>query len=401
MSNLRLPNGQQVRVLVFSSLLLLAACGEKSKQAGPGEMKVPVSVVTVQPIPTEFVVELPGRVSAIKDAEIRARVTGIVNEINFEQGSDVKSGQLLFTIDPSQYRAVRDQAAAQLQRAQADAKSARLLSQRYAKLIKANAVSQQEYDNAVAAAGQANANIAAAQATLKSADIDLGYTKVESPIDGRIGKSLITEGALVSATAATELATVQQIDRVYIDITRSTTEVAQLRRALANGVLEQSADGNAKVQAVLEDGSAYDQSGKLLFSGISVDPTTGQVNLRAEFPNPNEILLPGMYVRVRLPQGMDSKALNVPQQALQRTADGRSSLMLVKEGKIQVVPVTVGPESKGNWLITKGLSAGDVVVVEGFQKIRPGAAVEAMPWNPQAGNTEKTPPAAPEPAAKG
>ncbi|PLC51005.1 efflux transporter periplasmic adaptor subunit [Pollutimonas subterranea] len=383
MSNLRLPSGQQVRVVIFSSLLLLAACGEKPQQAGPGEMKVPVSVVTVQPTPTEIVVELPGRVEAIKDAQIRARVNGIVTAINFEQGSEVKAGQLLFTIDPAPYRAVRAQAAAQLQRAEADAKSARLLAERYSKLIKANAVSRQEYDNAMAAAGQAEAAIAAAKATLQTADIDLGYTKVDSPIDGRIGKSLVTEGALVSATAATQLATVQQIHRVYVDLTRSTAEVAQLRQALASGALEQSPDGNAKAQVVLEDGSIYDQAGKILFSGITVDPTTGQVNLRAEFPNPDEILLPGMYVRVRLQQGVDEKALLVPQQALQRTADGLSSLMVVKEGKVQVVAVGVGPESKGNWIITKGLNAGDVVIVEGFQKIRPGVPVQEIPWKQQ------------------
>lgn len=384
MSNLRLPSGQQVRVVVFSSLLLLIACGDKPQQAPQGEMKVPVSVVTVQPKSTEVTAELPGRVEAIKDAQIRARVTGIVNEINFKQGSDVKAGQLLFTIDPAPYKAARAQAAAQLQRAQADAKSARLLAQRYATLIKANAVSRQDYDNAIATAGQAEAAIAAAQATLQAADIDLGYTKVVSPIDGRIGKSLVTEGALVSASAATQMATVQQLDRVYVDLARSTTELAQLRRALASGVLEQSADGTAKAQAILEDGSNYSHPGQLLFSGVTVDPTTGQVNLRAEFPNPDQILLPGMYVRVRLQQGVDQKALLVPQQALQRTADGRSSLMLVKEGKVEVAPVTVGVGIDGQWLINEGLSAGDVVVVEGFQKIRPGAAVQAMPWKPQA-----------------
>ncbi len=375
-----LPYGQQVRVVALSSLLFLAACGEKPQQAAMGDMKVPVSVVTVQATPAEVTVELPGRVEAIKDAQIRARVTGIVNEINFKQGSDVKAGQLLFTIDPAPYRAVRAQAAAQLQRAEADAKSARLLAQRYAKLIKSNAVSRQEYDNAMAAAGQADAAIAAAKAALQTADIDLGYTKVVSPIAGRIGKSLVTEGALVSASAATQMATVQQLDRVYVDLTRSTTELAQLRRALASGELERSSEEAAKAQAILEDGSIYDKPGELLFSGVTVDPTTGQVNLRAEFPNPDQILLPGMYVRVQLEQGVDEKALLVPQQALQRTADGRSSLMLVKEGKVQVVPVSVGPGINGEWMITKGLSSGDVVVVEGFQKIRPGASVQGIPW---------------------
>ena len=417
MSNLRLPSGHQARVVVFSSLLLLAACGEKPQQGGPGDMKVPVRVVTVQPKATEIVAELPGRVEAIKDAQIRARVNGIVNEINFTQGSDVKAGQLLFTIDPAPYRAARDQAAAQLQRAQADAKSARLLAQRYAKLIKANAISRQDYDNATAAAGQADANVAAAKAALQAADIDLGYTKVDSPITGRIGKSLVTEGALVSASSATQLATVQQLDRVYIDLTRSTTELAQLRRALASGVLEQTPEGDAKAEAVLEDGTAYDKTGKLLFSGVTVDPTTGQVNLRAEFPNPDQILLPGMYVRVRLQQGIDEKALLVPQQALQRTADGLSSLMIVKEGKVHVVPVTTGAGVNGQWIINKGLSAGDVVIVEGFQKVRPGSAVQAMPWQAAGGKPAQAAPggpasdesakkpadktASPEPAAKG
>jgi membrane fusion protein (multidrug efflux system) len=401
MSSLKLPTWQQVgRIALFSSVAILSACGEKPA-AQQGEMKVPVSVVTVATTPTEIYVELPGRVEAIKDAQIRARVTGIVTEINFKQGSDVKDGQLLFTIDPAPYRAVRAQAAAQLKRAQADAQSARLLAQRYSKLIKANAVSRQEYDNAIAASGQAEAAIAAAKATLKSADIDLGYTKVVSPIAGRIGKSLVTEGALVSASNATQLATVQQLDRVYVDLTRSTTELAQLRKALASGVLVQAGDGSAKAEVLLENGAVYDQMGKLLFSGVTVDPTTGQVNLRAEFPNPDEILLPGMYVRVRLQQGTDEKALLVPQQAVQRTADGLSSLMVVKEGKVQPVAVTVGPEINGQWIITQGLSAGDVVVVEGFQKIRPGAAVQAMPWKQQAAGKDGAPTAAqPKAAAK-
>jgi membrane fusion protein (multidrug efflux system) len=404
MSILRLPTRQQVRLAIFSSLFILAACGEKPQQA-MGDMKVPVSVVTVQPKPTPVFIELPGRVQAIKDAQIRARVTGIVTEINFKQGSDVKEGQLLFTIDPAPYRAQRDQAAAQLKNAEADVRSARLFAQRYAKLIKVNAISRQEYDNAVARAGQAEAAVAAAKAALQSADINLGYTKVVSPIDGRIGKSLVTEGALVSASAATEMATVQQLDRVYVDVTRSTTQLAQLRRALAEGILSQSPEGDAIAQVLLEDGSTYGHDGKLLFSGVTVDPTTGQVNLRAIFPNPDQILLPGMYVRVRLQQGVDEKALLVPQQAIQRTADGLSSLMVVKEGKVQPVAVSVGTQVGGSSIIYKGLNPGDVVVVEGFQKIRPGAAVQPMPWKVASGNAPASgvqgpgQPAAAQPAA--
>ncbi|HLU20426.1 MAG TPA: efflux RND transporter periplasmic adaptor subunit [Pusillimonas sp.] len=379
----RLPARQQARVFLLSSLVLLAACG-KEAQGPHGDMKVPVSVITVEPARTEVVVDLPGRVDAIKNAQIRARVTGIVEEINFVQGSDVKAGELLFTIDPAPYEAARAQAAAQLKQAEADAQAARTLARRYSKLIDANAVSRQEYDNAVAAAAQGEAAIAAAKAALQAAEINLGYTKVTSPIDGRIGAAMVTEGALVSSANATQMATVQQLDRVYVDITRPTAELAQLRKALADGTLERAGEEAAKATVILEDGSVYDHSGKLLFSGVSVDPTTGQVNMRAEFPNPDEILLPGMYVRVLLAQGVDEKALMVPQQALQRTADGKGALMLVKDGQVHATPVTTGPAIDGKWMITSGLSAGDVVVVEGFQKIRPGVPVQPIPWQPGA-----------------
>ncbi|HUH87203.1 MAG TPA: efflux RND transporter periplasmic adaptor subunit [Pusillimonas sp.] len=376
----RLPTGRQARIAVLSSFLLLAACG-KEPQGQQGGMQVPVSVITVEPARTEILTELPGRVDAIKDAQIRARVTGIVEQINFTQGSDVKAGELLFTIDPAPYEAVRAQADAQLKQAQADAQAARTLARRYSKLIDANAVSRQEYDNAMAAAAQAEAAIAAGKAALQAADINLGYTKVTSPIDGRIGQAMVTEGALVSGTSATQMATVQQLDRVYVDVTRPTSDLAQLRRAMADGTLERVGEDAAKAIVILEDGSEYEHPGKLLFSGVSVDPTTGQVTMRAEVSNPDEILLPGMYVRVRLAQGVDQKALLVPQQALQRTADGQGALMVVKDGKVVSAPVTTGPAIDGKWLITSGLSAGDVVVVEGFQKIRPGAPVHAMPWN--------------------
>lgn len=391
-----LPLQQKFRVLALSSALLLAACGDKPQQ-GPGMagMQVPVSVVTVQPARAEITTELPGRVSAIKDAQIRARVDGIVETINFKQGGEVKAGELLFTIDPAPYQAARASAYAELKRAQANATSARQLAQRYGKLIKANAVSRQDYDNAVAQAAQAEAAIAAANAALQGADINLGYTKVTSPIDGRIGQSMVTEGALVSAAAATQMAAVQQIDRVYVDVTRSTTELAAMRRDLASGRYKRTEDGAAQARVVLEDGSIYEHAGEMLFSGISVDPGTGQVTVRSEFPNVDQILLPGMYVRVRLPQAVDENALLVPQQALQRAADGSSSLMVVVDDKVQSKPVEVGPAIGSNWLISKGLAAGDVVVVAGFQKLRPGAPVKAIPWKPEANGA-----AAPDAAAE-
>lgn len=383
MSLLGLSYRRMIMALSVIASGALAACGDEPKQQGmPAGMKIPVSVITVEPTPTEVYAQLPGRVEAIKDAQIRARVTGIVKEINFEQGSEVKEGQLLFTIDPAPYEAELNRARADLQRAEADAGAARLQADRYAKLVKSNAISRQEYDNAVAAAKQAEAAIAAARAAVQSAEINLGYTRVESPIDGRIGKSMVTEGALVSAQNATQMATVQQLSRVYVDITRSTSQLATLRKALEAGILKQNTDGHVAVQIILEDGTLYPLEGRLLFSGVTVDPSTGQVTLRAEFDNPDEILLPGMYVRVRVQQGTDEQALLVPMQAIQRTPDGLNTLMVVRDGVVAPVAVAIGPEIDGKALIYKGLNPGDVVIVEGFQKIRPGAPVQPMPWNP-------------------
>ncbi|NYT23383.1 efflux RND transporter periplasmic adaptor subunit [Alcaligenaceae bacterium] len=380
-----LPYRRMVMVSSIAVAGMLAACGDEPAQQNMSGMKVPVSVVTVQPTATEVYADLPGRVEAIKDAQIRARVTGIVKEINFQQGGEVKEGQLLFTIDPAPYEAELNRARAELQRAEADAGSARLQAQRYATLVKSNAISRQEYDNAVAASKQAEAAIAAAQAAVQSAEINLGYTRVDSPIDGRIGKSMVTEGALVSAQNATQMATVQQLSRVYVDITRSTTQLSMLRKALEAGILKQASNGKVAVQVLLDDGSAYPHEGALLFSGVTVDPSTGQVTLRAEFDNPEEILLPGMYVRVRVQQGVDEQALLVPMQAIQRTPDGLNTLMVVRDGVVNPVAVAIGPEVEGRALIYKGLSPGDMVVVEGFQKIRPGAPVQPMPWKPGAG----------------
>lgn len=387
MSKNRLPARLFAGAVASSLLLLIVACGDKP-QSAPEGMKTPVSVIEVQPTATDVTVDLPGRVEAIKDAEIRARVTGIVTEINFEQGSDVDKDQLLFTIDPAPYEAARDQASAQLQRAKADVQAADALAGRYGKLIKANAVSRQEYDNAMAQAAQGKAAVAAAQATLQSAEIDLGYTTITSPISGRIGKSLVTEGALVSASNATLMAAVQQLDNVYVDLTRSTIELAQLRQALQSGELQQSTKGRPLVTVMLEDGTPYEHQGELLFSGVAVDPTTGQVSLRAKVPNPDQILLPGMYVRVQLQQGVDENALLVPDQALQRGADGLNMLMVVKDGKVSPVAVKTGAKSNAHTIITKGLSAGDTVIVEGFQKIRPGAPVQPMPWDKSESQTQ-------------
>ena len=375
----RLSSGRILSPLVLASLLALAACSDKPQQGAEG-MKVPVSVIQVQPQAAVIDTELPGRVQSIEDAEIRARVDGIVQTIDFEQGSQVKANQLLFTIDPAPYRAARDQAAAQLKNAEASARTARLLAQRYAKLIKQHAISQQDYDNAVAQANQADAAIAGAKAALESAEINLGYTRVTSPIDGTIGKAQVTVGALVSAASATSLATVHRLDQVYVDITQPVDQIVDLRRQMADGTVKPDADGNAKAEVLLGGGAVYGHTGKLLFSGVSVDPGTGQVSLRALFPNPEQVLLPGLYVRVRLDQGVDQKALVVPEQAILRTADGKSTIVLVKEGKAEFIPIEVGPHTQGGYIIRQGIEAGDQLVVEGFQKIRPGAPVQPMPW---------------------
>ncbi|WP_313622584.1 efflux RND transporter periplasmic adaptor subunit [Achromobacter sp.] len=400
---------KRISGLAFSGgvlALILTGCGEKP-QMNPGMPQV--SVITVQPQRAPIVSELPGRVDAVRDAQIRARVTGIVQRITFEQGGDVKENQLLFKIDPAPYKAAFDQATAQLKQAQANLFSAKLLADRYAPLVKANAVSKQEYDNAVASYRQADASVAAAKAAQDNAAINLSYTDVTSPITGRIGKPLVTEGALVESTSATQMATVQQLDPIYVDFTQSTTDLAALRRAFASGRLQKVGQDAARATVVLEDGSEYEHPGKLLFTGITVDPSTGQVNLRAEVPNPDGILLPGMYVRVRLEQGFDDSALMVPQQALQRTADGTQSLMLVRDNHIAQASVTTGGAHQNNWLITSGLKAGDVVVVEGFQKIRPGAPVQVSEWNrgapaqggkPAAQPGAKPAESAPQPGAK-
>jgi len=365
-------------VLTTAAALLLTACGDKPA-FNPG----PAQVVTMilQPQPALIQSDLPGRVSAIRDAQIRTRVTGIVQKIVFKQGALVKEGDLLFKIDPAQYKATYDQAAAQLKKAQADAFAAQMLAKRYEPLVKANAVSKQDYDNAIASARQTQALVAAAKAALESAKINLDYTDVRSPITGRIGKAIVTEGALVDAATATQMATVQQLDPTYVDVSQSTADLARLRKLFKEGLLQKVSENEAKVSIVLEDGTVYSNAGKLLFTGVSVNESTGQVTLRTEIQNPDEVLLPGMFVRVRIEEGVNQQAMMVPPQAIQRTPDGRTNVLVVKEGKVVLVPVKVGPAYRGQLIVDSGVQAGDEVVVEGYQKVRPGMAVKVVPAN--------------------
>lgn len=374
---------RSLQLLMCSGLVLMAACGKKEPEAdqAKGPPAMPVNFVTVETKPVVLFDELPGRVDAIKSAEIRARVDGIVEEINFSQGSDVKEGQLLFTIDPDTYQAQRNQMAAQLQNAQADARAAASLAKRYTTLIKENAVSRQEYENAIAQSEQAKAGVAAAKANLESSEINLGYTKVKAPISGRIGRAEVTEGALVSGTSGTHLATIQQLDKVYIDITRPASELMALRQAIADGSLKQGENGPT-VRVFFDNGYEYEQEGRLLFSGVAVDPSTGQISLRAEIDNPDELLLPGMFVRARVERGTSDNAIVVPAQAVQFSNSGERSVMIIDEdNKVQPVKVVTGSTLGGEIQIVEGLKGGEKLIVTGFQKIGPGSPVTPVPWS--------------------
>ncbi|HRO58353.1 MAG TPA: efflux RND transporter periplasmic adaptor subunit [Burkholderiaceae bacterium] len=365
-------------------LALLAGCGRGSGPAAPaGEAPPPqVGVVTVSPGPVALSHELPGRLEASRVAQVRARVAGILQKRVFREGSDVKAGELLFEIDAKPYRAALQSAEASLARAQANLGQAAAQAKRYAPLIKANAISRQDYDNAVAAQKQGEAEVAAAKAAVQTAQINLDYASVTAPIDGRIGRALVTEGALVGQGEATPLAVVQQIRPLYVNFTQSATEVMQLRQALDSGQLRRAANGDgAEVRVVLEDGSVYSHPGRLLFSDLSVDPASGQVMLRAELPNPEGLLLPGMYVRVRVSQAEVPDAVLLPQQAVTRTDAGDTVLVIGADNKPEQRRIEVGQARGHDWIVLGGLQAGEQVIVDGFQKMMvPGAPVTPVPW---------------------
>jgi membrane fusion protein, multidrug efflux system len=360
---------------------MLVACGGgagPSPAPGPGAGAPPppeVAVVTVTAKTAPLVTELPGRVEASRVAQVRARVSGIVQKRLFREGSEVKAGQLLFQIDPAPYQAAVDSARAALAKAQANVTQAAAQATRFKPLADARAISQQEYINAQAAQAQAEADVAAARAALRTAQLNLGYASVTAPISGRIGRALVTEGALVSATEATQLALIQQIDPVYVNATQAVAEVARLRKAASMAPADLSA-----VRIVLDDGSELPQRGRLMFSDLSVDPTSAQVTLRTEVANPQGLLLPGMYVRTRLVQGQIAGAMLVPQQAVTRGPQGDSVMVVGEGGKAAPRTVKIGGASGSNWIVLEGLKAGEQVIVEGFQKMRPGAPVKPVPW---------------------
>jgi len=375
-------------ITATAAALLLAACGKDQGGAPPPPE---VSIVTLKPRSVAITDQLPGRTTAFRVAEVRPQVTGIVQKRLFAEGTEVKAGAQLFQIDAGSYRAALSSAEAALKRAEAQAVTAKLLAERYEPLIAANAVSKQENDEAIAARARADADVASARAALDAARINLVYTQVLSPITGQIGRTLVTEGALVTSGQQAPLATVQQLDPIYVDITQSSTDMLRLQRQLANGELVKDDKNQAEVTLTLEDGSVYPERGRLKVSEASVDPSTGSVVLRAVFPNPRRELLPGMFVRAQLAQGTRSAALLVPQRGVSHNPKGEATVLIVdKDDKVAERVVTADRSINGEWLITAGLNAGDRVIVDGLQKARPGSPVKAVPAAEELAANENT-----------
>jgi membrane fusion protein (multidrug efflux system) len=368
-------------LLTLAALIGLAACGQQQPAASHAIAPPDVGVVTVKPRPVTLTKELPGRIAPIRIAEVRPRVSGIIIERSFEQGSLVKEGSVLYRIDPKPFEVDLDSAKAALSKAEATQFLAARQEERQKSLLTGQSTSEAQYDVAVATRRQADAEVAAQKAAVARAELNLDYATIRAPITGRIGRALVTEGALVGKDEATHLATIQQLDPIYADFTQSVTEANQLKRELAKGRLKQTSPDEAVVHLTFEDGTAYPKDGHLLFTDVSVDPGTGQVTLRGQFPNPNAELLPGMYVRVLIEEAIDTHAITVPVQAVQRNNAGGSEVYAVNdEGRAVLQPVRAGRILGDQIVIDEGLQPGNRVIVDGFQKLTPGTLVHAVPW---------------------
>ena len=386
------PSFSRRCVLFIISAALLMACKDKP----PALSKAPpeVAVVTVSPTSLTVNAEFPGRLEAARTAEVRARVAGVVLKRYFSEGSIVKAGERLYQIDPALFNANVTSAKAALERSEALAATASVKATRYQALIENNAVSQQEYDEAMAAKAQAHADVSIAKAALAKAQLDLSYANVTAPISGRIGRALVTEGALVGQDGATPLAVIQATTPMYVLFNQPANEVARMKQAIARGELK-SVDQQTAVQLILDDGQIYPEKGKLLFTDITVDPGTAMVALRAEFANPNQTLLPGAFIRIRLNQGVDEHALFVPQQAVNRSAQGTSVLVVGSGNKVEVRVIKIGIAKGDAWLVEDGLNVGDRVIVEGLQKAPPGTIVKPVPYTYPQTTSQNIQPAAP------
>ena len=392
-----------LQISAVLSVLLLAACGQggDAKPAAGPSARPPaeVGVVTVALGDVGLVTELPGRLEASRVAQVRARAAGILQQRVFKEGSEVKAGETLFKIDAAPYAAALASARAGQSRAEANLAQASALLERYRPLAAANAVSQQDLANAVASQKQAEADVAVGKANVQTAGINLAHADVTAPISGRIGRALVTEGALVGQGEATPLAVIQQVHPMYVNFTQSAGEVMKLRRAMDSGQFKRAAGGSAaSVRLVLEDGSDYPLPGRLLFSELTVDSSTGQVTLRAEVPNPGGQLLPGLYVRVRLEQAQASNAFLLPQQAVTRTDKGDTVMVVDAQGKVSPRPVKIGSAKGNQWVVLSGLQAGEQVMVDGFQKLQGGGPVKPVPWRAAAADAKASAPA-PAPTA--
>ncbi|CDF94431.1 MULTISPECIES: efflux RND transporter periplasmic adaptor subunit [unclassified Pseudomonas] len=370
-----MPKNSFATLGLLLGVLSLSACDKASPPTDEAPRPT-VAIETVEARPLSISSELSGRIAAPRIAEVRARVPGVVLQRVYREGSDVKKGDVLFRIDPAPFKADLDSAEAALRKAEANAFQARLQEQRYARLIEDNAISAQDYDNARAAARQTAADVAANKAAVERARLNLGYATVTAPIAGRIGRALVTEGALVGQNETTPLALIQQLNPIHADLTQSTRELNELRRALRSGQLQQVGQDQAKATLIQDDGSLYPLPGKLLFTDITVDPGTGQITLRSEFPNPDLDLLPGSFVRVRLELAFDRQGISVPQRAIQRDSAGTAQVLLVDaEQQVSLQPVELGGVQDNRWIITHGLKPGDRIIVEGLQHARPGEKV--------------------------
>jgi membrane fusion protein (multidrug efflux system) len=389
------------RTTLFASIAILAAsillngCGKPKTAAPPPSGPPEVGIIVVKSEKVSLTTELSGRTVPQQIAEVRPQVSGIILKRLFTEGSDVKAGQVLYQIDPAVFEAAYASAKAAQARVEATLVSLRLTEGRYRELVKIKAVSQQDYDGASAALQQSEADLAAAKAAVDMARINLAYTKITAPISGRIGRSSVTNGALVTANQPAALATIQQLDSMYVDVTQSTGDLLRLKQNLASGVLKKS--DSAQVKLLLEDGSAYPQPGVLKFSEVTVDQSTGSVTLRAIFPNPKQALLPGMFVRALVVEGVNDNAILVPQRGVSRNPKGEAVVMTVgADEKVAPRPIKVIRTVGDSWLVSDGLKTGDRVILEGLQKARPGTPVKAVPF----GSAPAAPPAgAPQPAA--